>query len=58
MHTIPSVIQCHNHVEHCGTISENMVEIKSPTNFGLNFGRVLVNGPDDGPYTATITSIT
>jgi hypothetical protein len=29
------------------TVPENIVEIKSPTNFGLVFGRVLVNGPDD-----------
>ena len=30
-----------------GTVPSNMKEIKSPTNFGLLFGRVVVNGPDD-----------
>lgn len=30
-----------------GTLPSGMVEIKSPTNFGLVFERVLVNGPDD-----------
>jgi len=30
-----------------GTLPSDMVEIKSPTNFGLVFERVLVNGPDD-----------
>ena len=32
-----------------GTVPSGMVEIKSPTNFGLIFGRTLVNGPDDLP---------
>jgi hypothetical protein len=30
-----------------GTVPEGMTEIKSPTNFGLIFGRTLVNGQDD-----------
>lgn len=30
-----------------GTVPDNMMQIKSPTNFGLVFGRTLVDGPDD-----------
>jgi hypothetical protein len=30
-----------------GKVPNSMIQIKSPTNFGLVFGRVLVNGPDD-----------
>ncbi len=30
-----------------GTVPDGMIQINSPTNFGLVFGRTLINGPED-----------